>query len=421
MNGTNRIEDLMAGWLAGTLQDAEVREFLLLLESGGPYIQAAMEQWLEEERFKGLAAPERELLLLNGILEKIHTARPHGAGKVVEIGRQVGLGSGSEPDEYGLAKEMERTFPVWRKWKWMVAACFVLVASGIWFLERERVVSGPIATVPEKTVDAAPGVDGAVLTLADGSRMVLDSAANGAIAQQGRSEVIKNGAVVTYEPAASGNQLKEVAYNMISTSNGKQYSLVLADGSKVWLNAASSIRFPTTFAQGARTVDITGEVYFEIAQNPKQPFVVTVNNMQVEVLGTHFNINAYGDEPLIKTTLLEGLVRVQARNLQRSAVIRPGQQAQLGSAQLHVEDKVDGEEVVAWKNGMFQFSGADMQTVMRQLSRWYDVAIEYQGAIPKRSFEGEMQRTLMLSQVLKILEKNNVHFILKDKKLIVMP
>jgi len=266
--------------------------------------------------------------------------------------------------------------------------------------------------------DVLPGGDKATLTLADGSTVVLDDARNGTLAQQGSSKVIKVDGKLMYDPA--NNNSKEIVYNTISTPNGGQYQLELPDGSLVWLNATSSIHFPTSFMGKERRVEVTGEAYFEVAKNRDMPFIVTVNGSEVQVLGTHFNVNAYSDEDNVKTTLLEGSVKfVSGTNIN---MLRPGQQSQLASNGLiKVVSNVDVDEVVAWKNGMFDFDNAGIETVMRQLSRWYDVEIEYKGKTDDQ-FIAEMRRNIKLSDALKALElTGKVKFEIQGKKIIVLP
>jgi len=266
--------------------------------------------------------------------------------------------------------------------------------------------------------DVSPGGDKATLTLADGSSIVLDDAQNGILAQQGSSKIIKVGGKLLYDPTNMNS--REIVYNTISTPNGGQYQLELPDGSLVWLNATSSIHFPTSFVGKERRVEITGEAYFEVAKNRDMPFVVTVNGAEVQVLGTHFNINAYSDEDNVKTTLLEGSVKFVSGD--SINMLKPGQQSQLASnGMIKVLSNVDVEEVVAWKNGMFEFENAGIETVMRQLSRWYDVEIEYKGKTDDL-FIAEMHRNIKLSDALKALElTGKVKFEIQGKKIIVMP
>jgi transmembrane sensor len=266
--------------------------------------------------------------------------------------------------------------------------------------------------------DVSPGGDKATLTLADGSTLVLDGAQNGVLAQQGSAKVIKLDGKLSYDPTTKNP--KEVVYNMISTPKGGQYQLELPDHSLVWLNATSSVRFPTSFVEKERRVEITGEAYFEIAKNGDKPFVVTINNAEVQVLGTHFNVNAYVDEDDVKTTLLEGAVKFV--NGSNTSILKPGQQSQLTkNGAVKIVSDVDVDKVVAWKNGLFDFDNAGIETIMRQLSRWYNVDIEYNGK-PDDLFIAEMRRNIKLSDALKALElTGKVRFEIEGKKIIVMP
>jgi transmembrane sensor len=265
--------------------------------------------------------------------------------------------------------------------------------------------------------DVAPGGYKATLTLADGSVILLDDANNGTLTQQGDAKVIKLDGKVLYDLVAN---TKQVVYNTISTPRGGQYQLALPDGSMVWLNATSSVRFPTAFTGNDRRVEITGEAYFEVAKDPARPFIVSVNNAEVQVLGTHFNINAYNDEEEVKTTLLEGSVKFV--NGAGNIILRPGQQSQLSKdGIIKLENSVNVEEVIAWKNGRFNFENAGIEMIMRQLSRWYDVEIEYNGKTDDL-FIAEMPRDIKLSDALKALElTGRVRFEIDGKKIIVMP
>ena len=299
-----------------------------------------------------------------------------------------------------------------------VAAAAVIVAllgSGGYFL-LQRPGKTPVATTLQHFKnDVAPGSSGAILQLANGSQIVLDSAKNGELLQQGNIEVTKKDSELVYSGKEDANS---VEYHVMITPKGKQYSLVLADGSKVWLNAASSIRFPTAFVGNTRIVEITGEAYFEVAHDATKPFIVSVDDMKVEVLGTHFNINAYDNEPTINTTLLEGKVRVEKAGA--IGLLKPGQQAQLNQAGgLNIFKDPDLEGVMAWKNGKFYFKSADLKSILRQAERWYDVQVEYQKNIDKR-FNGEVSRSTNLSSLLKALElSGNVEFEIEGKKIIV--
>jgi ferric-dicitrate binding protein FerR (iron transport regulator) len=266
--------------------------------------------------------------------------------------------------------------------------------------------------------DVAPGSNGAVLTLADGSVIVLDSAGEGKLAKQGNTSILKSGGSVQYI-AQAGTGGGSLAYNTIATPRSRQFQLVLEDGTKVWLNAESSIRFPAAFDKKERRVDITGEAYFEVAKNANRPFTVSVNGMQVQVLGTHFNINSYNDEPAIHTTLLEGSVKVIKDKEARMLV--PGQQAQLeNNGGFNIVKNVNTSEIVAWKNELFSFHDTDLKNLMRQVSRWYDVEIVMPQNIAAVTFNGKISRKSNLSDVLKMLElTDEVSFSIEGKKVIV--
>ena len=263
-----------------------------------------------------------------------------------------------------------------------------------------------------------PGDNKAVLTLADGSTVVLDDAQNGALALQGNTKVIKLNGRLNYKAATQAT--KEVLFNTISTPRGGQYQVQLPDHSLVWLNAASSLLFPTAFTCHQRSVEITGEAYFEVTKNNNMPFSVKAGNAQVQVLGTHFNIMAYNDEASLKTTLLEGAVTFSENNVIK--VLAPGQQSQLfKNGKVKVVNGIEADEVLAWKNGVFDFQGADIGTVVRQLARWYDVDVVYKKEVADL-FYAKIPRNTKLSVVLKALElTGKVHFEIDEKKIIVMP
>ncbi|HRN54916.1 MAG TPA: FecR domain-containing protein, partial [Agriterribacter sp.] len=247
------------------------------------------------------------------------------------------------------------------------------------------------------------------------------------LATQGNAQVIKlaNGSIAYH---AEGAGQVEAVINTMSTPRGGKYHLVLPDGTGVWLNAASSITYPSVFTGKERAVSIKGEVYFEVVKNAQAPFIVALDNStKIEVTGTSFNINAYADEPQCKTTLLEGIVKVYTGT--NSKQLKPGQQARVMVSETQhevtVADNVNIEQVMAWKNGAFSFHNAGIHEVMRQVSRWYDLDIEYRGITPKvaerQRFSGDIGMDLNLSAMLRVLEKSQVHFKLEEKKLIVMP
>jgi ferric-dicitrate binding protein FerR (iron transport regulator) len=245
---------------------------------------------------------------------------------------------------------------------------------------------------------------------------------NGVVAMQGNAEVKLNNGQLEYKKAHDAQGMS-VSYNTMSTPKGRQFQVLLPDGTKVWLNAASSLRYPTAFTGKERRVEITGEAYFEVAKNAHLPFKVSINDhTAIEVLGTHFNVNAYDDESNINTTLLEGSVKVTSNK--QVQMLTPGQQAQVNheSGSVKLVTKADVDEAMAWKNGNFSFNDASLPAVMRQLSRWYNIEIEYKGGIPAGTFSGEIGRSLTLDQVLKGLTRTKIRYTIeKDNKLLIHP
>ncbi|MGF7079298.1 FecR family protein [Mucilaginibacter sp. UYCu711] len=266
--------------------------------------------------------------------------------------------------------------------------------------------------------DIAPGGNKAVLTLANGQQIVLTNAKNGQLAVQGNSEITKTAdGDIVYQQTKGQTALATLTYNTVSTPVGGQYHLTLADGTNVWLNAASSIKFPSAFTGNERKVEITGEAYFEVAHNAAKPFRVQSNQQVVEVLGTHFNVNSYADENATKTTLLEGSVKVTGSN--GFKLIKPGQQAVLSGNNLSIA-QADVEEAVAWKNGYFRFNDEKIESVMRKLSRWYNIAVTFEGKTSDEGFNGKISRYKNISQALKMLEKTKaVHFKVEGRRVTV--
>lgn len=321
----------------------------------------------------------------------------------------------------GNAKKTYLLMPVWLKY----AAAIILfssVTATLFYLKPWQAKQPLVVNLPVQH-DALPGGNKAVLTLANGQKIILGNSINGMIARQGDTKVekIQDGHLVYQraDSAIQGITDTQLAYNTISTPKGGQYAVTLPDGSKVWLNSISSITFPTEFKGQERKVRITGEVYFEVAKNKDVPFVVESKCQDVRVLGTHFNINAYDDENKVRTTLLEGSVKVTAEN--NSRTLMPGQQAEVVNHLIKVIDGSDTQAAVAWKNGNFVFDHADLPSLMRQLSRWYDVTIVYNGTIGQHEFVGQIKRSVNLSSVLKILAVSGIHFTVEGKNLYIQP
>ena len=269
------------------------------------------------------------------------------------------------------------------------------------------------------THEILPGSDNAILTLANGKKINLNNAVNGQLAIQSGTQILKtSGGQIIYkitDAISTGN-----ATNTINTPNGGQWQVILPDGTKAWLNAASSLAYPTTFTgQQNRTVQLSGEAYFEVAKDKFHPFIVKTRKEEVTVLGTHFNINSYADEPSVKTTLAEGHVKVSLPSGQTKFLL-PGQQADLKNNQLSVS-VANIEEALAWKNGYFRFNDENIQSIMRKLSRWYNIEVQYDGNIPTDGMNGKISRFKNISQVLKALETTKtVHFKVEGRRVTVM-
>lgn len=296
-----------------------------------------------------------------------------------------------------------------------VAAAVLIIATGGWLLwQRNSAKRDP--TPAPFAIEAKPGGNHAMLTLGNGQQVVLDSAANGLLAMQGNNRVMKQNGQLDYQ-AGSQTKEKAVLYNTLTTPRGGEYRLTLPDGTKVWLDAASSITYPTAFTGKARRVAITGQAYFEVVHDPKLSFEVSVLGQTVRDIGTSFNINAYSDEPAMKVTLASGAAAVG----QTIVLKEPGQQAEYREGQLRIAPDADLNAVLAWKNGLFYLTSADVATVMRQISRWYDVDVVFEKGVPAGHITGELPRSTMLSNVLQVLQTSGIHFRVEGKTLHLMP
>lgn len=333
--------------------------------------------------------------------------------------------------------DMDKVPPVvrMRTWKPLIgwaAAIAVLMGVAAYFYTTSPKAKQPLVqtTGPSLPTDILPGGNRAQLTLSDGTLLSLDSATNGVIARQGNAAIVKlaNGAIAyDLKGAAQG----AVMMNTMTTPKGGQYRLSLPDGTKVWLNAASSISFPTAFTGHTRNVSITGEVYFEVVTNKAKPFVVTIHDQNsVEVLGTSFNINSYADEGTMSATLLEGSIRVSDQkntvmlvpNQQATLALFPGKMpagADYAAQSIRVNGNVDMNQVMAWKNGLFSFENADIRQVMKQLERWYNIDVKYEGEIPAIRLRGKMDRGAKLSGILQFLTDWGVKTRLESRTLII--
>lgn len=310
-----------------------------------------------------------------------------------------------------------------------VAAAVVLIVlfTGYYFNFFARKQPTVAAISPSPKDIAPPSESKAMLTLADGTSIEVDGTTNGTIAMQGSVRIIKksNG-----EIAYAGNTTQSVGYNTFSVPRGsKPLSLILSDGTLVWLNVGSSLTYPTAFTNKERRVTISGEAYFEVAHNAAMPFRVQHDDITVSVLGTHFNVNTYEDEVAERVTLLEGSVQVSKNGA--SQLLRPGQQASISHDEtnnINVLNEVNLDEVIAWKNGRFSYNNTDLKTIMRQIMRWYNVDVEYKDSISVRYFTADISRDRNLSAILKALELSSIHFRLEENsssgyagKIIILP
>lgn len=308
-----------------------------------------------------------------------------------------------------------------KKWVTAAAVASLIALGGILYVTQ--IMPGHIAADSLTLAqDVGPGKNGAILQLAGGTTILLDTIQNGPLSHYGRA-IVKSDSVLTFTGSVSNDLGTQ---NLLTTPRGRQQQLILPDGSKVWLNAGSSIQFPSAFSKTKRLVKVSGEAYFEITHDKNRPFLVQIdqqggkqNALRIEVLGTSFNVNAYHDENAIKTTLLEGSVKVVKGKT--AEFLRPGQQAAIltGSEKIDVAN-VDINEAVAWKNGYFQFDGDDIAGIMRKISRWYDIQVAFEQAPESRHYSGKISRNNSLSQVLKVLEISGVHFRAEDHKIIVI-
>lgn len=312
-----------------------------------------------------------------------------------------------------------------RKYRFTVAAAVALIVSAIgllYFVNKEPSLQENLTAASPQDGDFQPGKEGAILTLSDGTQVVLDSLGNSreTITIDGVSLQIKDGQL-TYADADAA-QTKTI-YNTMTTPKGRQFQLVLSDGTKVWLNAASSITYPVAFvANGTREVSISGEAYFEVTRSKDKPFVVSITNQptKVQVLGTKFNVNAYGDHADIQTTLLAGKVVVEHHNAQKTLV--PGQQASTYATanNIDIATNIDPAHIIAWKDDIFSFKDVRLDAIMKELARWYDIEVKFQGKIPPQKYSGKIGKNLTLQQVLSLLGATNIKYTVEGDRTIII-
>jgi hypothetical protein len=386
---TQRISDLLEKLVTGTITLSEEREL------DAWYSECIQSDLMEGADVRALNKREKKRLR-----RKIYTA----------LSKQV---DGKTPGKV-VPFYPKQTFTR----KIAVVAFVLILALGGLLVYNNTGVKKPAVYVSKDIPkqDIVPGHNGATLHLSNGKTIDLDTAKDGVIADQNGVQIVKKNGKLNYV-----GKTDDVIYNDIVTTRGQQWQLELSDGTKVWLNAASSIHYPLSFKGKERIVKITGEAYFEVVHNEAQPFKIQVGNIQIEDIGTELNVNAYTDEPSLKTTLVNGSIKVSTGN--ESKLLTPGQQAITlkENNSIQVKKEVNVDEVISWKNGQIQFENESLQTIMRQISRWYDVDITYDGDIPHKIFTGAISRKSDLSELLRILKFEGVHFTLEGRTIVVKP
>ncbi|HEY8954639.1 FecR family protein [Chitinophaga sp.] len=370
------------------------------------------------QRYLDGNASEEEILLIEQwyqqLVDEGHWAWAEGERQQVESAMEARL-----LQQIGMETPGRHKLVWLRKKSLAIAAVFILliVVAGLFF---SRTKPHTIASVAERyRDDVQPGHSAAVLTLSGGKTVLLDNSTTKTIGHQGSTVILSDSGQLVYQ--AGAGKAPEIFYNTLTTQKGNQYHLTLPDGTKVWLNAASSITYPTAFTGKERRVAISGEVYFEVMKNQQKPFIVQQGDMRVEVLGTSFNVNGYGDGEALRTTLVEGKVKVEKGSA--GSILEPGQQAVIsnGGGAIFIDHNPDIDAVLAWKNGSFAFKDAGIEAIMQQVQRWYNVDVVYQTRI-KKHFIADIPRNAPLSQLLQLLEATDqVHFRIEGRKVFVLP
>ncbi|NIG57279.1 DUF4974 domain-containing protein [Chitinophaga sp. Cy-1792] len=305
------------------------------------------------------------------------------------------------------------------RWKAMAAAAMVagLITGGVYIyhhLSQQNQTKNQ-SLVNNLPTDLPAGKNKATLILANGKKIALADCANGKISEEAGSDVNKTAAGSLEYHATNGDNNAAPQFNTLQTARGEQYVLGLPDGTRVWVNASSTLTFPTSFkGLKNRSVTITGEAYFEVAPNAAQPFLVHNGTQEIAVLGTSFNVNNYPDEPASKITLLQGAVKINDK------VLKPGQQAVTGQDGVLKINTVETSSVIAWKNGYFEFNDENIFEIMRKVSRWYDVDVVYNGEIPMNKMEGSISRQDSVSRLLNTIQRAGLlRFSIEQKKIVV--
>ncbi|NII29071.1 DUF4974 domain-containing protein [Pseudoflavitalea sp. X16] len=388
----HQLEYLMQLYANRSLSELERKELMQLLEKEGPLTEEALAVLIEQYPATG------EVEMPDNWMQAVD--------RIVAVDR--------------MQNTVEAEIPVikparpWKRIGWYAAAACVLalLTGGILYLSRQNRTPEQTVTQTPVTHDALPGTNGAVLTLADGSTVVLDSLGNGIIASQQGATVLLEDGKLQYNPAKAAADA--IVYNTMTTPRGRQFRLTLPDGTRVWMNAASSIRFPTQFAGNTRQVELSGEAYFEVAANKQQPFMVQLpGGKSIEVTGTHFNVKAYTDEADTRTTLLEGAVMVKAND--QSLNMKPGQQTRItAGGSIALVPGASTQQAIAWMSRSFSFRNDDLETILKQLARWYDIEVKYERGIPKKTFTSNVSMDNNLSDILTVLSQSGVKFSLEN-------
>ena len=390
------ISRLINQWADGSISDAD---------------KAVLDNWLKESEenrllFNEITNPEQ----LKDALLSLEKFDPDA--KAHSLFEKVGIDATPLKEVKGSSARRLRLF------KWMGAAAAVVVVGVAIYWGTNSPSSEVVRTSPAEQMPIVPGGTKAVLTLADGSSIVLDSNAAPTLLNKKEAEILKiqKGQIVYQNSVAAS----AAVFNKVSVPKGGTYQLVLSDGTKVWLNAASSLRYPTAFGGQFRSVELTGEAYFEVTHNGHLPFRVRAKGAEVEVLGTHFNVKAYNDEKALKATLLEGRIKL-VTDAGKSVIMHPGQQAEVKDEDISINNNVDLDQAVAWQKGLFVFDNTPLKEIMGQISRWYDIDVVYEGPLKNETFGGGINKTQPLTTVLKLLEASGVHYKLKGRTLIINP
>ncbi|WP_293310571.1 FecR family protein [Pedobacter sp. UBA5917] len=306
-------------------------------------------------------------------------------------------------------------------WFFRAAIVLITLSAGLYLYLKQTESNVPVIISKVNKTEIIPGGDNAILSLADGSKVVLNKTADGQIADQSGVKIIKTKSGELLYRFVGDPNASATAMNTVSTPRGGQYHLILADGTEVWLNAASSVKFPAAFAGNERKVEVTGEVYFEVSKNKAKPFIVHTDQSDIKVLGTHFNVNTYDDEEYQRTTLLEGSIEMKTGN--QKVLLTPGQQANIGgkSGAIKIREIDDLEAVIGWTNGYFQFEKSDLQSVMRQVSRWYNTTVNYNGTIPAKQYTGKIPRSVNVAKLIEMLSYTGIHCSVEHNEITVNP